>query len=170
MSFLGGIFGGKKVAAVAGDAVEGALKGVGDVIDGLTTSDEEKLSAKQAITATVLNALEKVAGHQKEVILAEAGGNSLQRNWRPILMLMFGGIIAITYVLFPVLNMFLHNAELQALIIDLKTNADFWGLLKLGIGGYVAGRSLEKISETVTQNVDMTFLKRKDRKDELKKD
>ena len=40
----------------------------------------------------------------------------------------------------------------------------FWGLLKIGIGGYIGGRSLEKITSKVTENVDLTFLKKKDRK------
>lgn len=42
---------------------------------------------------------------------------------------------------------------------------EFWELLKLGLGGYVIGRSAEKIANSVTKNVDLPFLRKKDRKD-----
>ena len=31
-----------------------------------------------------------------------------------------------------------------------ELSVDFWGLLQIGIGGYVVGRSAEKISENIT--------------------
>ena len=40
-------------------------------------------------------------------------------------------------------------------------------LLELGIGGYVAGRSIEKVADTVTKNVDLSSLRRKDRNEIL---
>ena len=44
---------------------------------------------------------------QASVIIAEAKGQSwLQRNWRPLLMAMFGVIIANNYIFFPYVELF----------------------------------------------------------------
>ena len=69
---------------ITGDAVEK----VGNVIDSITTTDEEKLSKKAEISQIVLNALSASEAVQAEVIKTEMKGESwLQRNWRPIVML-----------------------------------------------------------------------------------
>ena len=78
---------------------------------------------------------------QTEIVLAEANGNWLQRSWRPILMLAFGFIVI--YVKFV--------APLFGLRIPPLEN-EFWNLLQLGIGGYVVGRSAEKIAGNITIN------------------
>jgi len=81
-----------------------------------------------------------MSGHMKEleaaasIIVAEAQGDSwLQRNWRPLLMVLFGVIIANNYIIVPIFNT--PAAEIPP---------DMWDLLKLGVGGYVVGRTVEK--------------------------
>lgn len=77
---------------------------------------------------------------QTEIIVAEAkGGSWLQRSWRPGLMCLFGVIIANNYILYPYLKLFFPEAPM------LEIPPDMWALLKLGIGGYVVGRSGEKV-------------------------
>ena len=78
---------------------------------------------------------------QTEIIVTEAKGNWLQRSWRPILMLAFGFIVIYIKFIAPLFN--LTTPELEN---------EFWNLLQLGIGGYVIGRSAEKISKNVTFN------------------
>ena len=46
----------------------------------------------------------------------------------------------------------------------LADSSPFWTLLKIGLGGYVIGRSAEKISDNVTKNADLSMLRKKDRK------
>jgi len=58
--------------------------------------------------------------------------------WRPITMLTFVFIIANNYILYPYLSLFIDNAP----VLDIPP--DMWDLLKLGLGGYVIGRSAEK--------------------------
>ncbi|MBN1926453.1 MAG: hypothetical protein JW798_11515 [Prolixibacteraceae bacterium] len=136
------------------------IDGTGKVIDNLTTTDQEKLAAKNELTRTVLQSLNVLQNAQRDVLLSEAQGTWLQRSWRPILMLTFGFIIVYAYFIEPA---FLKPdpANAVANIIDHK----FWTLLEIGIGGYVIGRSAEKISSTVTKNTDITLLRKKDRKD-----
>jgi hypothetical protein len=76
---------------------------------------------------------------QTEIVLAEANGNWLQRSWRPILMLAFGFIVIYVKFIAPLFDLRIPPLE-----------NEFWNLLQLGIGGYVVGRSAEKIAGNIT--------------------
>ena len=76
---------------------------------------------------------------QAKIITAEAKSESwIARNWRPVIMLLFGVIIANNYILYP------WFSELFDLDVMMPVPVEMWGLLKLGLGGYVVGRSVEK--------------------------
>ena len=139
----------KKLLTGAGKEI---LDSAGGVIDTIATNDEEKLEAKNKLTGIVTRALNELNNAQAKVLAIELSGNWLQRNWRPAVMVTFAFIITYRYFLAPVFG--LPAVELPV---------DFWDLLKIGMGGYIMGRSLEKVSEKVTSNIDMTFLKKKDR-------
>lgn len=74
-----------------------------------------------------------------KVITAEATGNALQRSWRPILMLTFGGLVVARWFGWTAPN--LTEAEYLAL----------WSIVQLGIGGYTIGRTVEKVAPTVAE-------------------
>lgn len=122
------------------------VKPVTDLIDSLTTSDEERLKLKNelfkienVIKAKVLEYEARLAEAQQKVLVAEAQGESwMQRNWRPLLMLSFGVIIVNNFILAPYLG------AMFGFKIILEIPPDMWDLLKIGIGGYIAGRSVEK--------------------------
>ena len=124
------------------------VEAVGSAIDKNVTSKEEKLQLKNELVDTITNFAKETYNLQYQTMALEMKGSYLQRNWRPIIMLTFGAIV-VAAVFFPIQ---LNDIPEQ-----------FWGLLKIGIGGYVAGRSLEKISTDVTTNMDIGFKKRKDR-------
>ena len=73
-----------------------------------------------------------------KIILAEANGSFIQRNWRPITMLTFVFIIANNYILYPYLSLFWVSAPV------LELPPEMWNLLNIGLGGYVVGRTVEK--------------------------
>ena len=74
-----------------------------------------------------------------DVVKAEASSaNWLTSSWRPITMLVFVAIIGNNYLLYPYLQLFFHTGTV------LQLPPDMWDLLKIGLGGYVVGRSLEK--------------------------
>jgi hypothetical protein len=58
-------------------------------------------------------------------------------------MLVFVAIVANNYILAPYIDLF-FNAGLQ-----LDVPAPMWDLIKIGLGGYVVGRSAEKVAERV---------------------
>ena len=101
---------------------------------------EAGIQAYQLEMNKELNEYSKViVQEQSKIIQAEANGEGwLQRNWRPFTMLTFVFIIANNYILYPYITLFGGKA------IALDIPPDMWGLLKLGLGGYVVGRSIEK--------------------------
>ena len=114
------------------------ISSVGKVIDDLFTNDEERIKAKNEVFKILKEKELELQKMQTDVIVTEAKGNWLQRSWRPILMLGFGFIVMYNKFFAPAFG--LPNAELEG---------DFWNLLQLGVGGYVIGRSAEKIAKDV---------------------
>jgi len=130
-----------------------ALPVVGKILDGviglvdkavLDKDEAEKLKTQltEVFNKSDLERFTTEIKAQAGVIIAEATGQSwLQRNWRPGLMALFGLIIFNNYVLNPWLSaMFSIN-------IMMEIPPDMWALLKLGVGGYIVGRSTEKAVE-----------------------
>jgi len=73
------------------------------------------------------------------VIVSESKSNHwIVAAWRPLTMLTFTFIVANNYILYPYLSLFWADAPVLTLPPDL------WDLLKIGLGGYVVGRSVEK--------------------------
>jgi hypothetical protein len=104
--------------------------------------------AKAAEAKTKLFELQQ-AGELKEldsamqIITAEAKSEHfLVSAWRPITMLTFVFIVANNYIIYPYLSLFWDNAPM------LEIPPDLWDLLKIGIGGYVAGRTGEKMMKS----------------------
>lgn len=126
----------KKILEFFGTKV---FKQVGDVIDNLFTSDEERIRAKNEIFKVLQEKELELQKMQTQIIVAEAKGNWLQRSWRPILMLSFGFIIIYTKFI----------SQLSTKLITPVLEPEFWNLLEIGIGGYVIGRSAEKIANKV---------------------
>lgn len=78
------------------------------------------------------------------IVTAEAKSDHwLAANWRPVTMLTFVFIIANNYILYPYLALFFEEAP------KLEIPPDMWALLKIGLGGYVVGRSAEKVATAV---------------------
>ncbi len=122
--------------------ITGIIKPVTTLIDNLHTSDAERMQLQNEINKVIYQLQEKVLSYetrmmesQASIIAAEAKGSSwMQRNWRPIIMFMFGFIIAWNYIISPMFGL---------LVLPLPDQ--IWTLIQIGLGGYIGGRSLEKI-------------------------
>jgi hypothetical protein len=96
------------------------------LIDKFSMSGEDRAELVKTETAQE----GKVAEARSKTVAAEAQGQSwLQRNWRPITMIVF--LILIVLDSFGKLP---HRLPQQA-----------WDLMGLGFIGYISGRSVEKI-------------------------
>lgn len=116
---------------------------VTNLVDNLHTSDEERLKVKSKLFEMQSEMASKVMDYEArliesktKVITAEAQGASwLQRTWRPITMLTF---------------LFLAVADTFG-ITEHRLASEAWTLLQIGLGGYVVGRSVEKVIPKVTE-------------------
>jgi hypothetical protein len=112
----------------------------GQLIDRLWPDPEKKDQAKLALMEMAQKGqLTELMG-RAEIVKAEAASEHwLAANWRPILMLTFGGLIVARWFGFAAPE--LSEAEYLKL----------WDIVELGIGGYVIGRSAEKILPSVAE-------------------
>ncbi|SDI28134.1 Holin of 3TMs, for gene-transfer release [Vreelandella titanicae] len=109
------------------------------VVDQMVTDKDEANRLKQEIQSQLIESENSIVKAQMQIILAEAGGESwAQRNWRPVLMLVIVAVIANNYLIAPYLGAMFG----VGLMLDLPES--LWDLMTLGVGGYVAGRSVEK--------------------------
>ena len=106
-------------------------------LDNLFTSKEEKIKAENVIKQILIQKELELQKMQTEIIIAEAKGNWIQRSWRPILMLAFGFIVIYVKFIAPLFDVRIPELE-----------NEFWNLLQIGIGGYVIGRTGEKMMKS----------------------
>lgn len=117
---------------------------IGKIIGEVVTDKDEANRLQAEITKQLLANSEALVKAQAEIISAEAKSEHwLAAVWRPITMLVFVSIIANNYVLAP------YAAAFGFLIPTLDIPEGMWGLLQLGIGGYIASRGVEKVAERV---------------------
>ena len=126
----------KIVEWFGGSVVKDLLGG----LDNLFTSKEEKIQAKNVIKQILIQKELELQKMQTEIIVTEAKGNWLQRSWRPILMLAFGFIVIYVKFIAPLFDLRIPELE-----------NEFWNLLQLGIGGYVIGRTGEKMMNSYAE-------------------
>lgn len=121
--------------------IAGLFKPAADLIDNLHTSKEEEMKlknelvlAQNQITTQVIQLESDLLKAQSAIIVAEANGQSwMQRSWRPITML--------TFLVLVVADTFG--------LTEFRLSEQAWSLLQIGLGGYVVGRSAEKIMPNV---------------------
>lgn len=123
------------------DLIAGIFKPAAVLIDELHTSEDERLQAKAALIEAEAAAVSKAIDYERGVLEAqanivatEAGSEHwLAAVWRPITMLTF-----LVLVVGDTLG-----------ILPNELNESAWTLLQIGLGGYVAGRSVEKVVKAV---------------------
>lgn len=114
--------------------LEGVTEAVNGIIDRLSLPAREKRQLQEELTRLFTARERELAEAKSLVVREEAAGNWLQRSWRPLVMLVFAGIIV---------------AGVFTNVPMLADSSRFWDLLELGIGGYVVGRSGEKIASAL---------------------
>ncbi len=109
-------------------------KALGNLIpDPAVKAQAEAEIAKQLLASSA--ELERAAG---DIVLAEARSEHfLAACWRPILMLTFGALIVARWLGYSAPG--ISEAEVLKL----------WDIVQLGLGGYVLGRSAEKIAPQI---------------------
>jgi len=115
------------------------------LLDEAATSASAREAARVKLAAVKADAFSAAFAFEEDrlataarLVAAKAGGQSwLQRNWRPLTMLCF---------------LFLVMADSFGLLA-FRLSAEAWGLLQIGLGGYVVGRSVEKIAPQIKSSL-----------------
>ena len=124
--------------------IQSIFKPAADLIDALHTSEEEKLQAKNGLmliqgtaVAQAITLETAAINAKRDIIVAETRSDSwLTRSWRPIVMLMLTfSILAFWFGLTP-----------ESPMLTEKVILSMYGLVKIGVGGYIASRGAEKIA------------------------
>jgi len=125
------------------DLIGSIFKPAAELVDELHTSEEERLKHKERLLEVQAIAMQTVFDYETENLTARADiVNSEAQSehwivaaWRPIVMLSLTALV--------IVDSFGWLAN--------PLSAEAWLLLQIGLGGYVVGRSGEKIAKTIRQ-------------------
>lgn len=131
---------------MAFDPVSAAFDVGGKIIDRLWPDPAQRDQAKlklmelqQSGALAQLAAQTELSKGAADIVKTEAAGGFLASSWRPITMLVFVVLIVARWFGLSAPN--LQEAEYLKL----------WDIVQLGLGGYVIGRSVEKIVPNITE-------------------
>jgi len=125
----------------------GGIEPIRKLVDNLTTSEEEKLTLRNELAALEFGLSRQILAYEEtvvkvkgDIITAEAKANWFTASWRPGLMWLFILILANNYLIGPYLE-----TVFPSIVVTLDFPDLFWNALTVGLGGYVVGRSGEKM-------------------------
>jgi len=126
------------------ELISGIFKPAAKLIDELHTSEEERLEQKAKLLEIQAASMDSALRHERSIMEAQAkivnseaqSEHWLTASWRPITMLTFLALAV--------------GDSLGVLATPLREEA--WMLLQIGLGGYVVGRSGEKVIKTWKEN------------------
>lgn len=112
---------------------------VGDVLDKIIPDPKAQAEAKVKLMELAQKGEFTEMTTKADIIKAEASSESwLAQSWRPIMMLTFGALIVARWMGYAAPG--ISQEEILKL----------WNIVELGLGGYVIGRSVEKIVPSIT--------------------
>lgn len=115
---------------------------IGTAVDRLFPDTEKRDMAKLEIMGELQKQSGEIEKAAASIINTEAASKHwLAANWRPLTMLTFVGLIVARWLGFTAEGM----TEAEYL--------ELYGLMKIGLGGYVVGRSAEKIAPALIQGL-----------------
>lgn len=108
------------------------------IVGNLFPNAEEKAKAEAEVMRQLLAAQSEIEQAASKIIQTEAASaHWLAANWRPLTMLTFVVLIVARWFGWAAPN--LSDAEYIKL----------WSIVEFGLGGYVVGRSVEKIAPSI---------------------
>jgi len=111
---------------------------LGDVVRSIFPDETKQKEAQAALNAALISRSAEIEKAAASIIQTEAASEHwLAANWRPLMMLTFGGLIVARWLGWAAPN------------LAPEEYIKLWDIVELGLGGYVIGRSVEKIAPTI---------------------
>jgi len=118
----------------------GLGKAVDNVLGRFFEDKDQAAQAAQELRLAMLEHEQTAQQVARDVVVAEAKSEHwITSTWRPLLMLVFVAIVANNYIIAPYVDMIFGSG------LQLEPPPMLWEVIKIGLGGYVVGRSGEKI-------------------------
>lgn len=130
--------------------VMGLLKGpLSRVLESYVSDLELRRRLQAELESRFLAELGKSQELAAGIVMAEVTSEHwLTRSWRPLLMLLLMGFLVLVGAVLPLADLLAGHP----IRFEPRWNAlppEFWNFLMVGMGGYVGGRSLEKVAGVV---------------------
>ena len=132
--------------------ISGLAGPVSSIINKFISKKEDQMLAQAELNKITSSFKEKILDNQnsilqaqRELVVTEMKGSAMQRNWRPALMWVIIFVIANNYLLAPLLNHIVTLFGGANILPILELPDKLFNLMTIGLGGYVEGRSAEKI-------------------------
>jgi hypothetical protein len=111
---------------------------LGKVVGNLFPDPEQKAKAEAAMMTQLLTHQAEIESAAAKIINTEAASQHwLAANWRPLTMLTFVVLIVARWFGWAAPN------------LDTEEYIKLWSVVEFGLGGYVVGRSVEKIAPSL---------------------
>lgn len=111
---------------------------IGQIVGSLFPDPTEKAKAEAEAMRKLLSHQAEIESAAAKIINTEAASTHwLAANWRPLTMLVFVGLIVARWFGWAAPG--LQEAEYLKL----------WSIVEFGLGGYVVGRSVEKVAPSI---------------------
>jgi ribosomal protein L18 len=108
---------------------------LGKVVGNLFPDPEQQAKAQQELMVQLMQHQQQIETAAASIIQSEAASKHwLAANWRPITMLTFLALIVARWFGWAAPN------------LDAEEYIKLWSIVEFGLGGYVVGRSVEKIA------------------------
>ena len=137
-------------AALIFNLVTGLMSGpITKALDALVKDQELRRKLEADLQGKLTEHLGKSEELGQAVVLAEIKSEDwLTRNWRPVVMLTLMSFIVFVGLVLPAMDFVFGHA----VMFNPRWNAlppQFWDFLSIGVGGYIGGRTLEKVAGQV---------------------
>ena len=143
MSFIGGLIG-----DAAGSFIDKALGPIKEVAIAFVNKEVSEAEFDAQVRTALLGALPALWEAQSSVIRAEIGSEDwLTRNWRPIVALT--SFFSLWYVIFLIPHLVMTGLMTASPGFGEVGLAWFFTLTSVSVGGYIAGRTIEKATKTI---------------------
>ena len=120
---------------------------IGDVVRRVLPADKDKAAAIESeLNMALIGNAAAIEQAAASVIIAEAKSeHKITAIWRPVLMLTITAIVAWNFLLAPLVELAVMLFTNDQLPLSIPLPDQLWNLLMIGVGGYVVGRSGEKM-------------------------